>query len=134
MKKLMIALAVMGISLGVSAGTVQLNGKDYVVVETDSNARNMSGEQMGVMVGDKVAVSAQSAPLTVTGSILVKASEANASQLAQKYGLDLVSYLDGVALLEATTGTNVAELEKALNQELDTPVNLELNPQNQRPQ
>ncbi|WBA08207.1 hypothetical protein [Salinivibrio kushneri] len=134
MKKLMIALAVMGISLGVSAGTVQLNGKEYVVVETDSNARNMSGEQMGVMVGDKVAVSAQSAPLTVTGSILVKASEANANQLAQKYGLDLVSYLDGVALLEATPGTNVAELEKALNQELDTPVNLELNPQNQRPQ
>jgi len=134
MKKMISALAIMGFSLSVSAGSVQLNGQDYVVVDTANSARSMSGKQMGVMVGDKVAVSAQSTPLTVTGSILVKATEAHASELAQKYGLSLVSYLEGVALLEATPGTNVAELEKALNQELDTPVNLELNPQNQRPQ
>lgn len=134
MKKLITALAAMALTMGVSAATVELNGERYVVVDTADNGRNMNGEQIGVMVGDKVALSTQSTPLTVTGSILVKASEVQADQLADQYGLELVSYMDGVALLEASPGVNVLALEKALNQSLDTPVNLELNPQNQQPQ
>lgn len=134
MKKLIAVIAAMGLIMSVHAATVELNGDRYVVVDTADNARNMNGEQMGVMVGDKVALSAQSTPLTVTGSILVKASQARADQLADQYGLDLVSYMDGVALLEASPGVNVSALEKALNQSLETPVNLELNPQNQQPQ
>lgn len=134
MKKLIAVIAAMGLTMSVHAATVELNGDRYVVVDTADNARNMNGEQMAVMVGDKVALSAQSTPLTVTGSILVKASQARADQLADQYGLDLVSYMDGVALLEASPGVNVSALEKALNQSLETPVNLELNPQNQQPQ
>ncbi|NUW67106.1 hypothetical protein [Vibrio coralliilyticus] len=135
MKQMITLFALMSLSVSLSAATIKLNGQKYIVVETQAHSSQSAiTEDATVMVGDKVAISPDSEKLTVTGSILVKAGKSQAKALADKYNLNMVSYLEGVALMEAKPSVNILILEKVLNKELNTPVNLELHPQNQRPQ
>ncbi|EDP57801.1 hypothetical protein, partial [Vibrio sp. AND4] len=87
-----------------------------------------------VRVGDEVVSSNDDRALMITGTIEAEVSEQKAKEIAEQFNLEFVGYVDGFALLNADKGTDIVELEKALNSKVETPVRIELNPQDLMPQ
>lgn len=129
------------ISFSALAEDIVLNGQSYKVlnskevVRASSAGHGQSGEvnTSSVRVGDKVVSSQDDRALMITGSIEVEVSEQKAKDIAEQFNLEFIGYIDGLALLNAEEGTDIIELEKALNTKVDTPVRVELNLQNIMP-
>jgi len=129
-------------SFSVFAGDVVLNGQSYQVlnsqetVRVSSSGHDQSGEvnTSSVRVGDEVVSSNDDRALMITGTIEAEVSEQKAKEIAEQFNLEFVGYVDGFALLNADKGTDIVELEKALNSKVETPVRIELNPQDLMPQ
>lgn len=129
------------LSFSVLAEDVVINGQSYQllnsqpVVRASSTVDSQSGVQTPyVRVGDEVVTSKDNSALMITGSIEIEVSEQKAKEIADQFNLEFVGYIDGLALLHAEEGTDIIKLEKALNTKVDTPVRVELNPQNLMPQ
>lgn len=146
MKKLNNALLLLVIgslaSFAVSAQDVVINGQTYQLLNNQppvaaSSAISDQSEEapaVSVRVGDEVAKSNDSRALIITGAIEVEVSMQEAENIAAQFNLELVGYVDGIALLNAEQGTDILALEKRLNTKVKTPVRVELDAQDLLPQ
>lgn len=130
------------ISFSVFAEDVVINGQSYQVLNSQEAVRASSAghdqsdevNTSSVRVGDELISSQDERALMITGAIEVEVSEQKAKEIAEQFNLEFVGYIDGLALLNAEEGTDIIELEKALNTKVEIPVRIELNPQNLMPQ
>lgn len=145
MKKLNNALLLLVIgslaSFSASAQDVVINGQTYQLLNSQplvAASSAIDGQSkapvVSVRVGDEVAKSNDSRALIITGAIEVEVSEQEAKNIADQFNLELVGYVDGIALMNAEQGTDILALEKRLNTKVKTPVRVELNHQDLLPQ
>ena len=122
---------------GKQYSTIEVNGQTYLTPDNGSKkrvARSLDGKaaQPGLRSGDILLQGGASPELTVSGTLLIEADEPQARALAKRHGLSFKQSSGGIALLEATPGTDLNAISARLQQE-GVKVQIELAGAEQQP-
>lgn len=122
---------------GKQYSTIEVNGQTYLTPDNGSKkrvARSLDGKaaQPGLRRGDVLLQGVASPELTVSGTLLIEADEPQARALATRHGLSFKQSSGGIALLEATPGTDLNAISARLQQE-GVKVQIELAGAEQQP-
>jgi len=125
---------------GKQYSTIEVNGETYLIPDNGSKkrvARSLDSKvpQQSLRRGDVLMQGAASPELTVSGTLLVEADDANATalaSLASRHGLSFKQISGGIALLEAKPGTDLNAIATKLKSE-GVNVQIELSGAEQQP-
>ncbi|MGN5173077.1 serine protease chaperone [Aeromonas sp. 102P] len=122
---------------GKQYSTIEVNGQTYLIPDNGSKkrvARSLDSKvpQQTLRRGDVLMQGAASPELTVSGTLLVEADDANAKALATRHGLNFKQSSGGIALLEAKSGTDLNAIATKLKSE-GVNVQIELSGAEQQP-
>jgi len=122
---------------GKQYSTIEVNGETYLIPDNGSKkrvARSLDSKvpQQSLRRGDVLMQGAASPELTVSGTLLVEADDANATALASRHGLSFKQSSGGIALLEAKPGTDLNAIASKLKSE-GVKVQIELSGAEQQP-
>ncbi|MGH1410050.1 MAG: serine protease chaperone [Aeromonas sp.] len=107
---------------GKQYNTIEVNGQTYLIPDNGSKtrvARSLDSKvpQQTLRRGDVLMQGAASPELTVSGTLLVEADDANATALASRHGLSFKQSSGGIALLEAKPGSDLNAIATKLRSE-----------------